>query len=490
MSIETIFELSILLNDEVELESLYGINISELDSFKFDSLKPIFDFIKKHKSENNSADNINDYINLIDYFIELESVKTCSVKDFLEVMEFDFADPKTYGNIGKNELLYVIQILSDIFDKDESQCGDAARVVNDILNSEQKKIWLNKIFIDFTVKLLKKLKKQRVDITIDCTKIMNNYFTQLPPEKFNFGTWLVLLSGCKNNSVDKETLDILIKNKKNLLETAFLPFVYSLREDEISQIKTKYGKYIFTPSLINLIRQKFNFDQNYGWENILKDNFGENNFVKGDSCDLIVTMYRLCFEREQCISHKKQDIIKLFESTKLFSPNTYCGDASSRYSQNIKEKIDVDLRFTSLACYKNKIYEELDECVEQIFIEKGVLQKDENDNNKIENELVNEQSNKSKKLTLYELKIIVLSNFEFATEDQPNGITKEKFATLIPDKIYDKYYFKWCLEFYKGKCGISKEDFIFCINRYKFTDINDFNDFCSEISNSYSLYDG
>lgn len=492
MSIETIFELSILLNGTVDLDSLDGIKISELDNFKFDSLKPIFDFIKKHKSENNNAGNIYNYIYLIDYFIGLESVKTCSVKDFWEVMKFDFAGPKTYGNISKCELLFVIKILSNIIDKDESQCGDAARVVNDILDSEQKKIWLDKIFIDFTVKLLKKLKKQRVDITIDCTKIMNNYFTQLPPEKFDFGTWLVLLSGCKDNSVDKKTLDILTKNKKNLLETAFLPFGYSLYEDEISQIKTKYGKYIFTPSLINFIRQKFNFDKDYGLENILKANFETDNFVEGNDCDLSAILYRLCFECGQCIPHEKQDIIKLFESTKLFLPENYKCNNDDQYSKVIKEKIDHDLRYASTACYKNKIYEELDKCVEQIFIEKGVLQKDEDNNSKIESESVNEQSSNSKILTLEELKIIVLSNFKFTAGDQPNAITKEQFVTLIPNKIDDKYYFRWCLEFYKSeqnKRGILKEDFIFCIKRYKFTDINDFNDFCSEISYKHSLYD-
>ena len=490
LSIETCYELLIFCplaefyfmgyNHKTFLEQIdFGDNNNE----KLNSLEQILNFIKSHKQSNENSE-VQNYLRLIYFFLGFP-IKTCSVNEFLEVMEFDFADSKIWDD---GTISLIIQILSSFIDKDKNQCSDVAKVLNDIFNSEFKHVKCDPGLINFIAELLTKLKKLHMDISIDCTKITNNYFTQLPPEKFDFKNWLVFLSCCKDNSVSQVALDILIKSKQSLLGTVFLPFKYSLREDEISAIKTKYGKCIFTPSLINLIRHKFSFDKNYDLEKVLKDNFGENNFVKGDSCDLSVIMYRLCFECEQCIPHEKQDIIKLFESTKLFSPNTYYGDASYQYSQNIKEKIDVDLQCTSLTCYENKIYAELDDFVQQIFIEKGVVQKGEDNNNKIENEIVNEQSNNSKILTLEELKIIVLSNFEFATEDQPNGITKEKFATLIPDKIYDKYYFKWCLEFYKGKRGISKEDFIFCINRYKFTDINDFNDFCSEISNSYSLY--
>lgn len=69
LSIETIFELSILLNSKAYSYPFHGIDISKLYSFKFDSLDPIFDFIKKHKSESkkdgNNANNIGSYIDLI-----------------------------------------------------------------------------------------------------------------------------------------------------------------------------------------------------------------------------------------------------------------------------------------------------------------------------------------------------------------------------------------------------------------------------------------
>ena len=492
LSIETCYELLIFCpsaefyfmgyNGKTFLKHIdFGDNNNE----KLNSLEQILNFIKSHKQSNENSD-VQNYLRLIDFFLGFP-IKTCSVNEFLEVMEFNFANKESYNNINKDGFLCVINILSSCIDGDETQYKDAAKVVNDILNSEHQEFYLDKNFIKFTIELLKKLKSQYIDITVDCAKIMNNYFTKLSPERFDFKDWLGLLSGCKDNSVHQGAL---IKSNQNSLKTAFLPFNDSLREDEISAIKTKYGKCIFTPSLINFIKQKFKFDEDYDLEKVLKQNFEKDNFIEGNNLDLSVIMYRLCFECEQCIPHEKQDIIKLFESTKLFLPEQYECYNGKCHSAGIKEKIDDDLLFTSLTCYKNKIYAELDDFVQQIFIEKGVLQKGEDNNNKIDNEIVNEEfnNNKNRKLTLEELKIIVLSNFKFATEDQPNGITKEKFATLIPDKIYDKYYFKWCLEFYKGKRGISKEDFIFCISRYKFTDINDFNDFCSEISNSHSLY--
>ncbi len=498
LSIETCYELLIFCpragvyfmgynhtlksNGKTFLEQIdFGDNNNE----KLNSLEQILNFIKSHKQSNENSD-VQNYLRLIYFFLRFP-IKTCSVNEFLEVMEFNFADSKIWDD---GTIYLIIRILSSFIDKDKNQCSDVAKVLNDIFNSEFKHVKCDPGLINFIAKLLTKLKKLHMDISIDCTKIINNYFTQLPPEKFDFGTWLVLLSGCKDNSVSQVALDILIKSKQSLLGTVFLPFKYSLREDEISGIKTKYGKCIFTPSLINLIRHKFSFDKNYDLEKVLKDNFGENNFVKGDSCDLSVIMYRLCFECEQCIPHEKQDIIKLFESTKLFSPNTYCGDASYQYSQNIKEKIDVDLQCTSLTCYKNKIYAELDDFVQQIFIEKGVLPKDKDDNNKIilENQVNN---NYNSKLTLEELKIMACSKFKIGDYD----ISKQKFETLIPDNIDNQYYFRWLLEFYRctnypKECRtgapdeISKENFIFCVRRYKFTSPKDFNDFCYCIGKS------
>ena len=471
LSIETCYELLIFCplakfyfmgyNHKTFLEQIdFGDNSNE----KLNSLEQILNFIKSHKQSNENSD-VQNYLQLIYFFLGFP-IKTCSVNEFLEVMEFNFANKESYNNINKDGFLCVINILSSCIDGDETQYKDAAKVVNDILNSEHQEFYLDKNFIKFTIELLKKLKSQYIDITVDCAKIMNNYFTKLSPERFDFKDWLGLLSGCKDNSVHQGAL---IKSNQNSLKTAFLPFNDSLREDEISAIKTKYGKYIFTPSLINFIRQKFNFDKNYNLEQVLKKNFAKENFIDGNDCDLSVIMYRLCFECDQCIPHKKEDIIKLFESTKHFLPKDYKTHDDVVYSKVIKNKFNDGLFWASSECFKNKIYEELDEFVQQIFREKEVLQKGQDNDNEIKNEIVNEQSNnsKSQNLTLEELKIIVLSNFEFAVDDQANGMTRKRFATLIPDNIDDKYYFRWCLELYKcNKGGISKEDFISCVKLY------------------------
>ena len=492
LSIETCYELLIFCplaefyfmgyNHKTFLEQIdFGDNSNE----KLNSLEQILNFIKSHKQSNENSD-VQNYLQLIYFFLGFP-IKTCSVNEFLEVMEFNFADSKIWDD---GTIYLIIQILSSFIDKDKNQCSDVAKVLNDIFNSEFKHVKCDPDLINFIAELLTKLKKLHMDISIDCTKIINNYFTQLPPEKFDFKNWLVLLSGCKDNSVDEDAFNILIKNKQSL--QALLPFSETCKQDEILQIKTKYGKYIFTPSLINFIRQKFNFDKNYNLEQVLKKNFAKENFIDGNDCDLSVIMYRLCFECDQCIPHKKEDIIKLFESTKHFLPKDYKTHDDVVYSKVIKNKFNDGLFWASSECFKNKIYEELDEFVQQIFREKEVLQKGQDNDNEIKNEIVNEQSNnsKSQNLTLEELKIIVLSNFEFAVDDQANGMTRKRFATLIPDNIDDKYYFRWCLELYKcNKGGISKEDFISCVKRYKFTDISDFNDFCMEINNKASLYD-
>ena len=193
------------------------------------------------------------------------------------------------------------------------------------------------------------------------------------------------------------------------------------------------------------------------------------------------------------ILHKKEDVIRLFESTKSFLPEKYRSfDSGPDYG--IKKKFEFDFDYIHNKTPGDEIYKEFDRFVKQIFIEKGVFPKDKGINNKMvsENQIDN---NCNSKLTLEELKIIVLSNFKLGKDIKDSSITEEQFRNLIPDKINDPGYFWWLLEFYKyvyvnvdNENKISKENFLFCVKRYKFIDQKDFNDFCHDI-HEFSVYD-
>ena len=209
---------------------------------------------------------------------------------------------------------------------------------------------------------------------------------------------------------------------------------------------------------------------------VLQDTFGKDNFVEGNNCDLGAILYRLHFESYLLIPHKKEDVIKLFESTKSLLPGQY-QTLTGFWAASIKRKFDWDFVDIYDKPYNGEIYEEMNKFVKQIFIEKGVLRKDSSENNKIvlENQVDN---NYNSELTLEDVKIMVCSKFKIGDY----GITKQKFRTLIPSKIDNQYYLIWLLEFYRCEndqySTISKENFIFCVRRYKFIGSKDFNDFC------------
>ena len=292
MSIETIFELSILLKGEIDLRSLYGIDISELDSFKFDSLNPIFDFIEKHKNKNNNADNIGNYIRLVQYFAYRESVKTCSVTDFLKVMEFDFTKQQTYKHLTKNEFLSIYGILLTCLDGNKANPEDTAKIIGDILSHAPGDIFNGRSM----VLCLKLCKQKRINISIEVyEKRIIELYKKFCPESLDFHNWCMLLSCCKDHSMSQDIFESMIKNlgsQKDFISTVFFLNISSKEGSQKRQkIETKFGKYIFTPSLINFIKQKFNFDKNYNLEQVLKDTFGKDNLIEDDDCDLGVKFY-------------------------------------------------------------------------------------------------------------------------------------------------------------------------------------------------------
>ena len=136
LSIETCYELLIFCplaefyfmgyNHKTFLEQIdFGDNNNE----KLNSLEQILNFIKSHKQSNENSE-VQNYLRLIYFFLGFP-IKTCSVNEFLEVMEFDFADSKIWDD---GTISLIIQILSSFIDKDKNQCSDVAKVLNDILN--------------------------------------------------------------------------------------------------------------------------------------------------------------------------------------------------------------------------------------------------------------------------------------------------------------------------------------------------------------------
>ena len=231
-------------------------------------------------------------------------------------------------------------------------------------------------------------------------------------------------------------------------------------KNEISDIKTKYGNYIFTPTLINFIKQKFKFDEDYNLEKVLKDKFGEDNFAKVDDCDLEVIMYRLFFEDYMLVPHKKEDIIKLFESTKMFLPP---------YGKSLKERFRSD--FENI--WDNKI-------ASDFFSNMNTLAQ----------EIIWERLKNGTKFNLADLKIIALSSFQFGELGNINknhdtqDFWQGNFFDRIPNKIDDKYYFRWILQIFQNQSqGISKEHLTRLLKSYKFIDISDFDDFCLAMKN-------
>ena len=447
---------------------------------KFDNLNPIFEFIKNHKQKNdngdNDDDNIGEYLKLIYWFVIFEFIKTCCVEDFLTVMQFDFKNQDTYKKFKQEDFRRTLSILICCLKKDKNSQHKAAVVIEDIFNYAPD----NLLQSGNICRLLRCFKENCVNIVIDGKRI-NKLYENIG--RRSFCHWVMLLSCCKDHSVHQNIFnEVIVKeqdgqNIRKWRETSLLPF-----EGKHLYLEFRHEQYMFTPSIIDFIKQKLCPSKNYDLENDPKKNFecgNDGNFVEGNNCDLGTIFYRLRFENYMLIPHTKEHVIKLFESTKSFFPekyeifNDYHDDGSST-----KYKFDFELSNRSQH-QTNKIYEEMDEFVKQIFIEKGVIQKNEGNNNEIalENQIDN---NYNTKLTLEELKTILLSNFKFGDY----GIAKQKFETLIPDKIDNEYYFRWILEFYKctdDQDEISKEDFIFCVKRYKFIDHKDFNDFCDYI---------
>ena len=454
---------------------------------KFDNLNPIFEFIKNHKQKNdngaNNDDNIGEYLKLIYWFVIFKFIKTCYVEDFLAIMQFDFKNQDTYKKFKQEDFRRTLSILICCLKKDKNSQHKAAVVIEDIFNYAPD----NLLQSANICRLLRCLKENCVNIAIDGKKI-NKLYENIG--RRSFCHWVMLLSCCKYHSVPQNIFnEVIVKeqdgqNIRKWRETSLLPF-----EGKRLCLEFRHEKYMFTPSMIDFIKQKLCHSKNCDLENDLKKKFecgDDGNFVEGNNCDLGTIFYRLRFENYMLIPHTKEYVIKLFESTKSFFPekyeifNDYHDDGSS-----IKYKFDFEL-CDQRQYQTNKIYEEMDEFVKQIFIEKGVIQKNKADNNGIILENKN-HNNSNKKLTLEELKIIVLSNFKFGDYD----ITKEDFETLIPDKIDSKHYFRWFLEFYKDKnneTAILNIDFTSCLKRYKFTNINDFDDFCGCID-VFKAYD-
>ena len=372
-----------------------------------------------------------------------ELLNFCKSKDTSSYKDLD-------DKVLSSMISQLIKNLEETTDKKIKE--DIVQAMENILNKAPSDI-LSSLNV---TKLMYSLKKNCIDdVVIDGNRV-SDLFAKQDTKKINFRTYLMFIGYCKDSSVPQDifnrTIDIMLKDKETFIKSSCLPFHPGISDDT----KNKYRKYIFTPSLINFIKSKFNFDEKYNLEQVLKDKFEKENFVEDGDCDLGMILYRLCFESYISIPHKKEDIVELFKTTKSILPEDYkslCNFNSDTVFRTFLVNSHY-LRYNLYDEVSQKVRNEMDEFVRQIFKEK---------------ELLNKDNNLSGKLTLEDLKILNFSNFMFTTDSNTKDITKEKFLTLIPDKIDDKYYFRWLIEFYIGQIySYDRRYFISLINRSHF----------------------
>lgn len=314
--------------------------------------------------------------------------------------------------------------------------------------------------------LLRSLKDNCIDnVSIDGNRLHGLFVNA---KSINLSRYFMLLSYCKDNSVPSDIFDKEIDDKKKMRFTKQCCFRFPSGTKQ--ETKQKFYKYVFTPSLINFLKSKLQFNKDYNLEQVLKNNFGDDNFVEGDNCDFDVILYRLLFESYISVPHRKEDVVKLFKTTKFALPQDYKNFSDNSFGNGVKFNFYSNARFFfdfgSLGeeLYK-KVYENMDELVEAIFKEKWTLK---------------EHKDSSGKLTLEDLKILTLSQVEFKSDNNAKGITEQEFLALIPDEIDDKYYFIWLIEFYIERMpAMNRQYFASCIERYKFKDTSDFENFCN-----------
>ena len=488
-SLETIFELSILifgkvdlskLNSELNRYSYLSFSIySKMDFYdnengNFNNLTPVFDFIKQHKKPKAKTCKRSFHIDLIYGFLNCgECIKNYCAKDFFDLDLLKFTDTNSYKNLSCNHLERIVDILQRYLERDKNNREQIVEAMYNIFEFAPSKF----LYKDLIVKLLKSLRDNNAFNAEKINKIIERLITL---DGYRFPQALMILSYCKKNSVPgdifKKAINHWAENKQDLFKSFSLKIPQQKLEElnnqgkNIAEIEDKYNKYIFTPSLINFIKQKFDFDKDYSLEKTLKDNFGEDNFADGDNCDLEAILYRLFFEDYMLVPHKKEDVIKSFETTKFAFPP---------YNKSLKESFYSDF---------GNIW---DSNIAFDFF---------SNMNTLAQEIICERQNNRQNLTLADLKIIALSSFRFGgltkiNEDHDTQyFWQEQLFYLIPNKICDKYYFRWVLQIFQNQSqGISKKHLMNLLKRYKFNDTPDFDDFCLAMENilvadNYYLY--
>ena len=487
LSIATVFELSILILRKVDLSKLndelkryiHKCYIYEhLDFYDscanngkyFKNFKPVFEFVKNHKIAHKKWESfLTCYINLLrGFIIFLWNSEPLCATDFFNLKLINFKDTNSYNDLSFESFDHLIEILENYLNRDKNE-DNKKQIVEAMYNilefAPPKFLYKNTI-----VKLLSSLTYLTYFKNFDAGRIHKVIERLITLDGCKFSYALMILSYCKNNSVPgdifKKAINHWAENKQDLFKSFSLKIPKKKLEElnkqgkNIADIENKYNKYIFTPSLINFIKQKFNFDENYDLGQVLKINFGEDNFAEGDNCDLEVIMYRLFFENYMLVPHKTEDVIKLFETTKMFLPP---------YGKSLKESFRSDFE---------NIWDGL---ITYDFFE---------DMNTLAQDIIWKRWNNMEYLTLADLKIIALSSFQFGGLGNINKnhdtqyFWQGNFFDQIPNKIDDKYYFRWILQIFQNQSsGISEEYLIELLKRYKFSDRSDFDDFYLAMKN-------
>ena len=385
------------------------------------------------------------------------------ITDVNKLLEFCRTQNKNaYKDLNSKQLSSMIGTLTLNLITNKNNKKDIVVAMQNILN----KAPLDLLTVSSVDDLLRSLKDNSIDnVSIDGNRLHGLFVNA---KSINLSRYFMLLSYCKDNSVPSDIFDKEIDNKKKMRFTKQCCFRFPSGTKQ--ETKQKFYKYVFTPSLINFLKSKLQFNKDYNLEQVLKNNFGDDNFVEGDNCDFDVILYRLLFESYISVPHRKEDVVKLFKTTKFALPQDYKNFSDNSFGNGVKFNFYSNARFFfdfgSLGeeLYK-KVYKNMDELVEAIFKEKWTLK---------------EHKDSSGKLTLEDLKILTLSQVEFKSDNNAKGITEQEFLALIPDEIDDKYYFIWLIEFYIERMpAMNRQYFASCIERYKFKDTSDFENFCN-----------
>ena len=407
------------------------LSIYSVETKKIENMGEVFEFIKKHKDTNNAPQDVENYLNLILNFLALDCFDStnCHVADFLDLHLLDFSNPSSYDEL----FFYSLRVLLLSYlrkDKDNQQV--TVETLKNILNNAPDTI----LTLSETMNILNCFRKNRVNFSMDSAMIKKLFSECNSKDNFDcmsLDSLIMIWSLLEDNSLPGEIMDKMLDG-----------FCKYREEREKNGIRRDESEEVWaTPSLINFMKQKLNSNHNYPLEQKLKEKF-QNDICNADNVYFCLNKFfvRYCFEVSERIPHRKHDVVEMLKGNLRYEINHV-----HQRSEKVKVKDQLVFLFRKNCGYDitseyekagifDEVCKEFDGFVKAIFEEKGLVATEVNENN---------QPNCH--LTIQEIRMIVLSNFKFGDY----GITKEKFQSLLMDKIDDIDHFEWLLQVHIGQ---------------------------------------